>query len=512
MNASVAAGRSVSDAKSDEVARLPLSLPAWMSSLPAPAGLLFAMPSGQIVFHPAPQQTAPSAAAAVAAPAAAPTTTNPNSLPATLVLSDGPAATLTLGGGLFSSPGVQAGSLTTAVNPPGSVPSATAATSAAVGAAGWGVGRGEGGMVALAVQSPLHADALPVSAPAAAAPHLTSSHLSAPAPLPTTAAESKLGFEPPQKTADPADTVDGLPASFPLPSVFYAMAAAASQRSQAAAHAVAQATAGTATSGGPAVGQGQGQGQVQGAAGGGTAAVMVTVPPVAGVHSQAAVGSMAHAGPMVLGTTAQPLAGFSGAAAAASAIASPGSTAPFPASAAASATPPAHASLALMGTPPGQALVVPAAAAVSSPSSTPMEVAGDRGSSDDGAGAGVGASGASVGALGGGGAFLGGGGAVAPGSIGRKQRRCWSPELHKRFLRALDVLGGPQSECSATLMWHCKVPSSVSVFLFHTSRHLKTIASGPSCIVPYLHAPEVERSTRLICSLGMEGHSTVTLG
>ena len=25
----------------------------------------------------------------------------------------------------------------------------------------------------------------------------------------------------------------------------------------------------------------------------------------------------------------------------------------------------------------------------------------------------------------------------------RKQRRCWSPELHKRFLQALQQLGGP---------------------------------------------------------------------
>lgn len=29
----------------------------------------------------------------------------------------------------------------------------------------------------------------------------------------------------------------------------------------------------------------------------------------------------------------------------------------------------------------------------------------------------------------------------------RKQRRCWSPELHKRFLQALQQLGGPDCEC-----------------------------------------------------------------
>ena len=28
----------------------------------------------------------------------------------------------------------------------------------------------------------------------------------------------------------------------------------------------------------------------------------------------------------------------------------------------------------------------------------------------------------------------------------RKQRRCWSPELHKRFLYALQQLGGPDCE------------------------------------------------------------------
>lgn len=28
----------------------------------------------------------------------------------------------------------------------------------------------------------------------------------------------------------------------------------------------------------------------------------------------------------------------------------------------------------------------------------------------------------------------------------RKQRRCWSQELHKRFLQALQQLGGPDSE------------------------------------------------------------------
>lgn len=27
---------------------------------------------------------------------------------------------------------------------------------------------------------------------------------------------------------------------------------------------------------------------------------------------------------------------------------------------------------------------------------------------------------------------------------GRKQRRCWSPELHRRFINALEHLGGPQ--------------------------------------------------------------------
>lgn len=29
----------------------------------------------------------------------------------------------------------------------------------------------------------------------------------------------------------------------------------------------------------------------------------------------------------------------------------------------------------------------------------------------------------------------------------RKQRRCWSQDLHKRFLHALQHLGGPDSEC-----------------------------------------------------------------
>lgn len=29
----------------------------------------------------------------------------------------------------------------------------------------------------------------------------------------------------------------------------------------------------------------------------------------------------------------------------------------------------------------------------------------------------------------------------------RKQRRCWSQELHKRFLQALQQLGGADSEC-----------------------------------------------------------------
>lgn len=28
----------------------------------------------------------------------------------------------------------------------------------------------------------------------------------------------------------------------------------------------------------------------------------------------------------------------------------------------------------------------------------------------------------------------------------RKQRRCWSPELHKRFINALQQLGGPQGQ------------------------------------------------------------------
>ena len=28
----------------------------------------------------------------------------------------------------------------------------------------------------------------------------------------------------------------------------------------------------------------------------------------------------------------------------------------------------------------------------------------------------------------------------------RKQRRCWSPELHRRFVSALQQLGGPQGE------------------------------------------------------------------
>lgn len=46
------------------------------------------------------------------------------------------------------------------------------------------------------------------------------------------------------------------------------------------------------------------------------------------------------------------------------------------------------------------------------------------------------------------------------GQAQRKQRRCWSPELHKRFLQALQQLGGP--DCA-----YLTLPKFLSLFLFN---------------------------------------------
>ncbi|WVZ09165.1 hypothetical protein V8G54_013695 [Vigna mungo] len=38
---------------------------------------------------------------------------------------------------------------------------------------------------------------------------------------------------------------------------------------------------------------------------------------------------------------------------------------------------------------------------------------------------------------------------------GRKQRRCWSPELHHRFVKALEELGGSQGRRLKLYILHC---------------------------------------------------------
>lgn len=58
---------------------------------------------------------------------------------------------------------------------------------------------------------------------------------------------------------------------------------------------------------------------------------------------------------------------------------------------------------------------------------------------------------ATVGRLNGGGSNCSGGtGSTTSGGGNalRKARRCWSPELHRRFVSALQQLGGSQSKCS----------------------------------------------------------------
>lgn len=49
--------------------------------------------------------------------------------------------------------------------------------------------------------------------------------------------------------------------------------------------------------------------------------------------------------------------------------------------------------------------------------------------------------------------------AVDPTQFKKKQRRCWSPELHKLFLDALQHLGGP---CGAYLLNQIDISSHLS--------------------------------------------------
>lgn len=41
---------------------------------------------------------------------------------------------------------------------------------------------------------------------------------------------------------------------------------------------------------------------------------------------------------------------------------------------------------------------------------------------------------------------------LLPYQTARKRRRCWSPELHRRFIDALEKLGGPQGEIIVILI------------------------------------------------------------
>ncbi|KAJ7954065.1 Myb-like transcription factor family protein [Quillaja saponaria] len=76
----------------------------------------------------------------------------------------------------------------------------------------------------------------------------------------------------------------------------------------------------------------------------------------------------------------------------------------------------------------------------------------------------------------------------------RKQRRCWSPELHKRFLHALQQLGGPDVATPKQIrdlmkvdgLTNDEVKSHLQKFRLHTKRPNPTIHSNANQQTPQL--------------------------